>query len=143
MAIYPESKFTQLLGAHWWRRQLQGQCDVVAVSPGLIPETGLGRHGNLSMAMPDAKTVPEGECWLSPSSCLTALACADLYDAYVGAQSILRAFTRDDFPADPEQIFLTSWGEWWPKDVFEKSLDKGLQDKWCPGKEQIEAEEGI
>lgn len=78
MAIYPESKFTQLLGAHWWRRQLQGQCDVVAVSPGLIPETGLGRRVNLSMAMPDAKTVPEGECWLSPSSCLTRRDCASL-----------------------------------------------------------------
>lgn len=35
MDLYPASKFTQLLGAHWWRRQLQGQCHVVAVSPGM------------------------------------------------------------------------------------------------------------
>jgi NAD(P)-dependent dehydrogenase (short-subunit alcohol dehydrogenase family) len=34
MELYPATKFTQLLGAHWWRRQLQGQCQVVAVSPG-------------------------------------------------------------------------------------------------------------
>lgn len=61
----------------------------------------------------------------------------------LGAQSILRAFTRDDFPEDPEQIFLTSWGEWWGKDVYENSLDKALQDKWCPGLEEIEREEGI
>jgi NADP-dependent 3-hydroxy acid dehydrogenase YdfG len=32
--LYPASKFTQLLGAHWWRRHLKGQCAVVAVSPG-------------------------------------------------------------------------------------------------------------
>ena len=49
-----------------------------------------------SMDMPDAKTVPEG------------------------AQNILRAIEvkRSDFPKDPEQIFLTSWGEWWGKDVY-------------------------
>lgn len=117
---YSETKFAQLLGAHWWRRQLP-ECNIVAVSPGLIPLTGIARYGgfNLSMAMPDAKTVPEG------------------------AQSILRAFTRTDFPADPEQIFLTSWGEWWPKSVYERTLDKKLQDKWCPSKEKIEEEEGL
>jgi hypothetical protein len=55
----------------------------------------------------------------------------------------LRAFTRTDFPADPEQIFLTSWGEWWPKTVYEKTLDKKLQDKWCLSKEKIEEEESL
>jgi len=55
----------------------------------------------------------------------------------------LRAFTRDDFPEDPEQIFLTSWGEWWGKDVYQLSLDKNLQEKWCPNLEAIELEEGI
>lgn len=117
---YSETKFAQLLGAHWWRRQLP-ECNIVAVSPGLIPLTGIARYGgfNLSMAMPDAKTVPEG------------------------AQSILRAFTRTDFPADPEQIFLTSWGEWWPKSVYEKTLDKKLQEKWCPSKEDIEEEDAF
>lgn len=60
-----------------------------------------------------------------------------------GASSLLRAFTRDDFPADPEEIFLTSWGEWWGKDVFAKALDKELQDRWCPSKEDIEKEEGL
>ncbi|KAJ7132317.1 hypothetical protein C8R44DRAFT_47839 [Mycena epipterygia] len=60
-----------------------------------------------------------------------------------GAQSILRAFTRDDIPADPDQIFLTSWGEWWGKDTIEKTLDKKLQDKWCLSKEEIEKQEGI
>lgn len=68
---------------------------------------------------PDAKTVPEG------------------------AESILRAFWRDDFPEDEEQIFLTSWGEWWGKDVYGTSLDRTLWDKWCPGKEEIEKEAGI
>jgi len=61
----------------------------------------------------------------------------------IGAESILRAFWRDDFPEDPEQIFLTSWGEWWPKDVYKVSLDHALWDKWSPSKEQIEEEEGI
>jgi len=119
--VYCETKFAQLLGAHWWRRQLTGACTVVAVSPGLIPDTGITRGSGvtLTMDMPDAKTVPEG------------------------AASILRAFTRDDFPADPEQIFLTSWGEWWSKDIYGKSLDKKLQDKWCLSMEELEKEEGL
>lgn len=41
--LYAETKFTQLLGAHWWRRQLAESCKVVAVSPGLIPGTGIAR----------------------------------------------------------------------------------------------------
>ncbi len=62
---------------------------------------------------------------------------------WTGAASILAAFTRDDLPDDPEQIFLTSWGEWWPKDVYGNTLDKNLQDKWSPSKETIEKEEGV
>ncbi|CAH0047458.1 unnamed protein product [Clonostachys solani] len=118
-STYPQTKFVGLLGAHWWRRQLTGQCHVVAVSPGLIPATNLAAGLGLSVNMADAKTVPEG------------------------AKSLLEAFTRTDFPSDPEQIFLTSWGEWWSKDVYAGSLDKELQDKWCPSKEQIEKEENI
>lgn len=49
----------------------------------------------------------------------------------------------EDFPDDQDMIFLTSWGEWWSKDVIAQSLDKELQDKWCPSKEQIESEEGL
>ncbi|KAK4099470.1 NAD(P)-binding protein [Parathielavia hyrcaniae] len=119
--LYAQTKFVQLLGAHWWRRQLKGQATVVAVSPGLIPGTGIGRGSGmkLTMDMPDAKPVSEG------------------------AQSILRAFTRDDLPEDPEQIFLTSWGEWWNKDVYGLTLDRALQDKWCPSKEVMEQEAGL
>ncbi|KAJ6456471.1 hypothetical protein C8R45DRAFT_579104 [Mycena sanguinolenta] len=120
--VYVGTKFTALLNAHWWRRQLTGQCTVVAVSPGLIPDTGLSRGLQVTIPpelMKDAKSVAEG------------------------AGSILAAFTRTDFPEDPDQIFLTSWGEWWGKDVIEVSLDKGLQDKWSPLKEEIEKEEGI
>lgn len=58
--IYSASKFVQLLGAHHWRRALP-QCTVVAVSPGLVPNTKLAQSMNLSMDMPDAKTVPEGK----------------------------------------------------------------------------------
>ncbi|KAF7521673.1 hypothetical protein PCG10_008126 [Penicillium crustosum] len=118
--VYSASKFTQLLGAHYWRRSLPN-CKVVAVSPGLIPNTKLAQHSSLglSMDMPDAKTVPEG------------------------AQNILRAVTVDNLPADPEQIFLTSWGEWWPKDVYALSLDPALQDKWCLSKEDIEKSEPV
>lgn len=60
-----------------------------------------------------------------------------------GARSILAAFTRDDLPADSEQIFLTSWGEWWPKNVYAMSLDTELQNKWCLSKAEIEKEEGL
>jgi len=53
----------------------------------------------------------------------------------VGGENVIRAFFRDDLPEDPEQIFLTSWGEWWPKDVYGLTLDKALQDK-CEEKRQ-------
>ena len=120
ITVYCETKFVEFLGAHWWRRQLKGQCDVVAVSPGMIKDTGLGRENyDARNALPDGKTVPEG------------------------AQSILAAFTRSDFPEDPDRIFLTSWGEWWQSDEFKPSLDKQLQDKWCPSLEEIEKGEGI
>jgi len=122
LGVYCRTKFVQLLGAHWWRRQLQGSCDVVAVSPGMIPGTGIGRYSDVKPTkeqLVDAKTIPEG------------------------AQSILAAFTRDDFPEDPDQIFLTSWGEWWGKDTIEKSLDQKLQEKWCLSKEEIEKEAEI
>ncbi|KAJ3493655.1 hypothetical protein NLG97_g4600 [Lecanicillium saksenae] len=119
--LYPMTKFVQLLGAHWWRRELTGICDVVAVSPGLVPGTGLTRGSNFQIpsGLPDAKTIPQG------------------------AQSMLAALTRSDFPEDPDRIFLTSWGEWWDKAVIEKSLDKDLQDKWAFSKEDIEKEAGI
>ncbi|KAJ5587421.1 uncharacterized protein N7459_003186 [Penicillium hispanicum] len=116
--VYSASKFVQLLGAHYWRRALPS-CTIIAVSPGLIPNTKLAQDMSLSMNMPDAKTVPEG------------------------AQNLLRAFTAEDIPTDPEQIFLTSWGEWWPKDVYALSLDTRLQDKWCLAREEIEEAEGL
>jgi hypothetical protein len=62
---------------------------------------------------------------------------------HAGAQSVLAAFTRDDFPEDPDRIFLTSWGEWWEADVIKHTLDKMLQDKWCFTKEQIEESRGL
>ncbi|KAK6857365.1 hypothetical protein PG995_007552 [Apiospora arundinis] len=125
--VYPATKFTQLLGAHWWQRALQStKCTVVAVSPGMIPGTGLPRY------------VKAGQPTIDPKH-------PDAKDVPTGARSILAALTvRDeDLPKDPEQLFLTSWGEWWPTDVYGLSLDKELQDKWCPGLEEIEREEGI
>jgi len=128
MTVYPATKLVALFGAHWWRRQLAGQCAVVAVSPGLIPDTGLARGADAAFPktlppelMKDAKSVPEG------------------------AASVLAAFTsaESDFPEDPDRIFLTSWGEWWGRDDIAASLDKDLQDKWSPSKEEIEREEGI
>ena len=119
--LYGETKFIQLLNAQYWRRQLWGSCVVVAVSPGLIPGTGLARHSNMKIPanLPDAKSVPEG------------------------AQNMLRAVEITDFPEDPDQIFLTSWGEWWGTDVYPLALDKALQDKWSASKEDIESQEGL
>lgn len=64
-------------------------------------------------------------------------------DLALGAQNLLRAFSTTDFPSDPEQIFLTSWGEWWPKDVYGLSLDPALQSKWCLSREEIEKSAGL
>ncbi|KAF8170816.1 hypothetical protein K438DRAFT_1853294 [Mycena galopus ATCC 62051] len=123
MTVYSASKLAALFGTHWWRRKLMGQCTVVAVSPGLIPDTGLGR------STPWATLPPE--------------ILKDAKSVAVGAASILAAFTRTDFPEDLDRIFLTSWGEWWGRDDIAVSLDKALQDKWSPSKEEIEREEGI
>ncbi|KAJ5309287.1 uncharacterized protein N7443_001748 [Penicillium atrosanguineum] len=114
--IYGESRFVHFLGAQWWRRKLANQCRVVAVSPGLVPGTGLSRHSKESLPTnhPDAKSIPEG------------------------AASLNAALFRDDFPEDPEQIFLTSWGEWWDNYVYTKALDRELQDKWSWSKEDVE-----
>jgi hypothetical protein len=90
------------------------------------------------MDMPDAKTIPEGKRLSYLRRCMEGL-----LTSWTGAQSLLRAFTTNDIPADPEQIFLTSWGEWWPKDVYAMSLDTKLQDKWCLGREEIERAEGL
>ncbi|KAK0622430.1 hypothetical protein B0T14DRAFT_426089 [Immersiella caudata] len=118
--LYAETKFVQLLGAHWWRRNLQGTgCVVVAVSPGLVPATniGTGMGVDFTMDWPGAREIGDG------------------------AASIIEAFRRDDFPENADQVFLTSWGEWWGRDVLEKTLDRELQDRWCPGKEKIEEDE--
>ena len=121
--LYSATKFIQLLNAHYWRRQLKDSCEVLAVSPGLIPDTNIARYIDFefTMDMPDAKTVPEG------------------------ASNILRAVHIDgkEFPEDHEQIFLTSWGEWWGSDVYALTLDKALQDKYSPGREEIEREEEV
>lgn len=61
----------------------------------------------------------------------------------IGGESLVRAFTREDFPEDPDQIFLTSWGEWWPKETIGNTLDKDLQDKWSWSKEEVEKMEGL
>lgn len=62
-SLYSATKFIQLLGAHWWHRQLQGKCQVVAVSPGMIPGTNLARHASQTIPAnhPDAKTIAEGQ----------------------------------------------------------------------------------
>lgn len=90
------------------------------------------------MDMADAKPVSVGKLSIAASPSYRNNA-----KEWTGAQSILRAFTRSDFPEDPDRIFLTSWGEWWEKSVIEKSLDKKLQDKWSPSKEEIEKEENL
>ncbi|KAJ7739229.1 hypothetical protein DFH07DRAFT_983707, partial [Mycena maculata] len=102
MKTYPDTKFAQLLAAHWCRCQLARQCTILAFAPGRIPGTGLGRGSGVTIPkdIPDAKSIPEG------------------------AASILTGSTCDDFPEDPEHIFLTSRGRWESKDVYAKTLDQ-------------------
>ncbi|KAJ6563625.1 hypothetical protein DFH09DRAFT_984664 [Mycena vulgaris] len=118
--IYSGTKFVQLVGAYHWRSTLKQNCPVIAVSPGFVPLTGLSRNSpemKLTMDMPDARTVADG------------------------AKSILAALERTDVPTDGlDQLFFTSWGEWWPKEEYGLSLDKTLWEKWCPSRGQIEAE---
>ncbi|KAG5973387.1 hypothetical protein E4U58_005212 [Claviceps cyperi] len=121
LTVYTYTKFLQLLGAHWWSRQLQDQCRVVAVSPDMIPHTGLGREAGFSVPVvpPISESIPRG------------------------ASQILRGLSRSDCPLDPERIFLTSGGSWLEKSEVGKALDKDLQEKWCPSKEELEKEAGI
>ncbi|KAG5994401.1 hypothetical protein E4U52_001207 [Claviceps spartinae] len=121
LTVYTYTKFLQLLGAHWWSRQLQDQCHVVAVSPGMIPHTGLGREDGFSVPVVPSisESIPRG------------------------ASQILEGLSRNDCPPDPERIFLTSWGTWLERSEVGKALDKDLQEKWCPSKEELEKEAGI
>lgn len=63
MTVYPQTKFAQFLSAQWWRRELSGSNTVVAVSPGMIPGSGLFRGSGQAPPTnsPDAKSVPQGE----------------------------------------------------------------------------------
>ncbi|KAL7624412.1 hypothetical protein AAE478_005976 [Parahypoxylon ruwenzoriense] len=118
---YRSSKFIQLLSAHWWRRRLQDKCEVLAVSPGLVPDTGLHRENpsRFTMIHQNPNSIPQG------------------------ARNIFRAFTEDCPPDDPHKIFLMDTGEWWPKHTYRLTLNEYLQNKWCPGKDRIEEECGI
>ncbi|KAJ7888592.1 hypothetical protein B0H14DRAFT_2693079 [Mycena olivaceomarginata] len=80
---------------------------------------------------------------LADSGCTVVAMMKDAKSVAEGASSILAAFTRTDFPDDPDRIFLTSWGEWWGREEIAVSLDRALQDKWSPSKEEIEREAGI
>ena len=53
---------------------------------------------------------------------------------------MLRAFTCTNMPDDPDRIFLTSGGAWYQTTDIQNSLDKELQKKWSPGKEEIRTE---
>lgn len=55
--VYGATKFIQLLGAHWWRRQLGSSATVLAVSPGMVGGTGLGRHLDVQPNMDNMKDV--------------------------------------------------------------------------------------
>ncbi|EAQ84816.1 hypothetical protein CHGG_08830 [Chaetomium globosum CBS 148.51] len=58
---YCQTKFIQLVSAHWWRRELAGKATVVAVSPGFIPGTNLVKKSGLfSEDMPGAQSIAEG-----------------------------------------------------------------------------------
>ncbi|KAG5940753.1 hypothetical protein E4U60_000328 [Claviceps pazoutovae] len=118
---YASTKFLQLLSAHWWRRELEDQCRVIAVSPGMIPHTGLGRGTGYQVPAdsPHAETMHQG------------------------GSRIVGALFRSDFPDDPERIFLHSKGDWWGTKDIAESLDKELQEKWCPRMEEMEKDAGI
>ena len=70
MDTYAHSKFVHLLAAHYWRRKLGSNATVVAVSPGMVPATGLARHLDPVVredhfkSISDKKDVPTGK---SPS----------------------------------------------------------------------------
>ncbi|KAG6153072.1 hypothetical protein E4U37_003280 [Claviceps purpurea] len=119
--VYASTKFLQLLSAHWWRRELEDQCRVIAVSPGMIPHTGLGRGTGYQVPAdsPRAETMHQG------------------------GSRIVGALFRSDFPDDPERIFLHSKGDWWGTKDIAESLDKELQEKWCPRMEEMEKDAGI
>lgn len=85
--LYCTTKLSQLLGALWWSRTFGDKASIVAVSPGMVNGTGLGRH------------------FLQPGEAPKERPGAN--DLAAGTKLILAGFTRDDLLKDPSSIFLT------------------------------------
>ncbi|KAI1434996.1 hypothetical protein GGR50DRAFT_359250 [Xylaria sp. CBS 124048] len=119
--IYYDTKFIQLLNAHWWHRQLKNTCVVLAVSPGSVPNTGIYRTGNIELPHHAIDTISVNEA----------------------ARNLVRGLTVDDFPEDRDEIFLLSDGDFLASDYYRETLDERLQERWSPSLEVIEKQEGI
>lgn len=109
---YITSKFIQRINAQYWARELGASCRIIIVSPGNQQEWVKDPRHPLKAKSPVG-----------------------------GEELICQGFTRKEFPKDVEQIYLSA-REWLSTETSKITLDKQLQDKWSPSKEDIEKDEG-
>ncbi|KAK4705276.1 hypothetical protein P7C70_g932, partial [Phenoliferia sp. Uapishka_3] len=160
---YSASKFVQMTAASGWSKMLEGMVDVVAVSPGFIPTTGLNRESSVwgrfflkwilywapfCSSVEQGSSCPSSVFITSPPIAFHPLpAKTHVVSLSTGAKGLLHAFTvpiplREDVPSQPSTLptitYLNNTGSPLAPSPLIAIGGKELVKEWSPSREEIE-----